>query len=57
MTTWIFKLIWIPALSIIWACGFAVVLLILKDVGWTVPFRWLTIIGVLAFVADRLVNE
>lgn len=57
MAYWIFKIIWIPILTTIWMSGFAVVLLMLKETGWDVPFRWLSIIGIVALFADSMVNK
>ena len=56
MSYWIFKIIWVPILASIWLAGFAVVIVMLKDCGWDVPIRWISIIGIIALIADGMMN-
>jgi hypothetical protein len=57
MGEWIFKLIWVPIAVMITMCASVVLTVMFKDIGWDVPFRWLCIIGLVAYVADRMVNK
>lgn len=56
MSYWIFKAIWMPIAGIIGVCCIGILIAILNEVGWDVPFRWLLIIGGLAMLADSVVN-
>ena len=52
---WIFKAIYYPIFVIVIMVCTAILGMILKDVGWEAPFRWLCIIGMVAYVADLYV--
>lgn len=56
MEQWIFKLIYYPVFFIIAMCAVAVTIVLFKDVGWYAPFRWLCLIGLLAYIADLVVK-
>lgn len=57
MSAWIFKIIYMPIMVVLSMASVAVLLVIFKDVGWDVPFRWLVIICGIAYVADYFVNR
>ncbi len=57
MEAWIFKIVWMPIFIIVIMCASAVIGVMVKDTGWDVPFRWLCIIGLIAFIADKAVNK
>lgn len=57
MKYWIFKVIYYPVGFIIAMCCMAILGLIIKDVGWEQPFRWLLIIGTIAYFADININR
>lgn len=56
MKRWIFKLIYYPIWLINIVATGAVLILIIKDAGWNVPFRWMCIIGGTAYIADIFAN-
>jgi len=56
MSAWIFKVFWMPCAVIIGICCFGVLGYLAKEVGWEQPFRWLCLIGALAYIADKVVN-
>lgn len=56
MSYWIFKLIWIPLFTFITIVLLAIASWIARDVGWEQPFRWMVLIGTIAYIADRMVN-
>lgn len=57
METWIFKIIWVPIACILGMCASAILTVMMKDIGWDVPFRWLVIIGAIALFADQYLNR
>lgn len=57
MSAWIFKIIWVPIALSLAVCSVGIFVFILKEAGWDVPFRWLTVIGLIAIIADRAVNS
>lgn len=57
MEQWIFKVIYYPIFFFIIVASLAVIGLIFKDTGWNVPYRWIVIIGVIAYIADNFVNK
>lgn len=57
MKEYIFKIIYYPIFVIVLMCLTAVLSVMLKDVGWEQPYRWLCIIGAVAFAADYFVNR
>jgi len=44
MKEWIFKAVWMTAFIIVLT-------------GWDQPYRWICLLGVLAFIADKAVNS
>jgi len=34
----------------------AVIFEIFKEVGWEVPYRWLCIVGFIAYIADKIIK-
>ena len=56
MKEYIFKVIWMPMAVIVAICCTGILGMLLKEVGWEQPFRWVFFIGLLAFIADRAVN-
>ena len=51
-----FKAIWIPLGVSVAIVLMGILTVIVRDCGWEVPFRWMVIIGVLAYFADKAVN-
>lgn len=46
------KAIWIPSLTLIFSIGLYVAILMFKEMGWDVPFKWLFVIGFAAIMLD-----
>ena len=57
MKEWIFKMIYYPIFGIGLMCCLPILIMLLKEVGWHQPFRWLCIIGAMACAADYFVNK
>lgn len=56
MSYWIFKIIWMPLAFMVGMVSVGIIVWIAKDVGWQQPFRWMIIIGAVAYAADKAVN-
>ena len=56
MSEWMFKIIWVPLAALVGIALFGILAVVLNGAGWNVPFRWMCIIGVLAYFADKAVN-
>lgn len=57
MSEWILKIIWMPIAFMLNMCSVLVVTYMLSKVNWEAPFRWLVIIGLIAYIADWYVNK
>lgn len=57
MKKWIFKLIYFPLGFILCAANVGILTLLVREVGFEQPYRWLLIIMLIAIGADWYVNK
>lgn len=52
MVSTLLKLVWVPCFAAVFLGALIVLVEMAKQTGWDVPFRWLCLAGLVAFIID-----